>query len=68
MKKRIIYLLLMLGAWAASAFAAPSVVYITFNGSDGTACSRTAPCRTIKHALTVVAAGGVVDIAGSGLL
>jgi len=67
MTKRIIRLVLMLGAWGASAFAAPRVVYVTFNGSDAAACSRTAPCHTITHALSVVAAGGVVDIVGSGL-
>jgi len=67
MTKRIIGFLLILGAWGASAFAAPSVVYVTFNGSDAAVCSRTAPCHTITHALSVVAAGGVVDIAASGL-
>jgi hypothetical protein len=68
MTKWIVCTLLILGACSTHMFAAaPSVVYISFNGSDTAACSRTAPCRTVTHALSVVAAGGVVDIVGSGL-
>ena len=67
MKNKSCALLLALVCCAVPAFAAPSVVYVVFNGSDANPCTRPAPCKTITHALTVVAAGGVVDIASSGL-
>jgi hypothetical protein len=67
MTKRIACLFLMMGAWISSAFAAPTVVYISFSGSDLNACTRAALCRTITHGLSVVASGGTVDIVGSGI-
>ena len=64
MKDKLFGFLLTLVSCAGPAFAvSPSVVYVAFNGSDSSpSCSRPAPCQTITHALTVVAAGGVVDI------
>jgi hypothetical protein len=67
MKNKLCSLLLALVCCAVPAFAAPSVVYVAFNGLDTNPCTRPAPCKTITHALTVVAAGGVIDIASSGL-
>jgi hypothetical protein len=67
MKRKIACLMFLVGALAASSSAAPTVLYITFNGSDAAACTRVAPCRTITHALSVVAPGGIVDIAASGI-
>lgn len=46
--------------------SAQTPVYVAFNGLDTNACTRAAQCRTITHALTVVSAGGVVDITASG--
>ena len=48
------------------AFAAPDMVYVAFNGSDANPCTRVSPCKTITHGLSVVVAGGEVDIIGSG--
>lgn len=67
MKTKPCALLLALVCCALPAFAAPSVVYVAFNGLDTNPCTRPAPCRTITHALTVVAAGGVIGIASSGI-
>ena len=67
MKKNIACLALLVAACVIPAFAvAPDIVYVSYNGSDASPCSRTAPCHTITHALTVVAATGVVDIIASG--
>jgi hypothetical protein len=63
----LIAALAMLFVTAAPAFAASSIVYVAFNGSDSNACTRSAQCKTITHALTVVAADGVVDITSSGI-
>lgn len=52
--------------FAFSAFAQTPVVYVAFNGNDANACSRSAQCKTITHALTVVSDGGVVKITASG--
>jgi hypothetical protein len=60
-------LLLALVCGAVPAVAAPSVVYVAFNGLDTNPCTRATPCKTITHALTVVAPGGVVGIATSGV-
>ena len=49
-----------------SASAQTPTVYVAFNGLDSNTCTRTAQCKTITHALTVVSAGGVVDITASG--
>jgi len=66
MKNKPCALLLALVSCAVPAFAS-SVVYVAFNGSNANPCSRPAPCKTITHSLTVVAAGGVVDITSSGV-
>jgi hypothetical protein len=52
--------------FAAASSAQSSSVYVAYNGSDSNPCTRPAPCQTITHALTVVPAGGVVDIIASG--
>lgn len=46
--------------------SAQNTVYVAFNGLDTNPCTRAAQCKTITHALTVVPAGGVVDITASG--
>lgn len=67
MKSRLYGLLYAVVFCTVPACASPSVVYVAFNGSDSSpSCSRPAPCKTITHALTVVATGGVVDIVASG--
>jgi hypothetical protein len=68
MRKQIVILWLVVAAGLARAFAAaPDIAYVAFNGADTNPCSRTAPCKTITHALSIVAAGGVIDIAATGL-
>jgi hypothetical protein len=67
MKIKLSALLLALVSYAVPAVAAPSVVYVAFNGLDTNPCTRATPCKTITHALTVVAPGGVVGIATSGV-
>jgi len=58
---------LLISASVAPVFGAtPAIIYVNYNGSDKAACTRSAPCKTITHALTVVPAGGVVEIVGSG--
>src|SRR6516164_7706277 len=52
--------------FALSASAQTLIAYVAFNGSDANACTRTAQCKTIAHALTVVLADGVVKITASG--
>lgn len=66
MRNRFLGLLLLL-AGATPAFAASTVVYVSFNGLDTNPCSRPLPCKTITHALTQVAPAGVVDIILSGV-
>jgi hypothetical protein len=68
MKNKLSALLVTLVCSAVPAVAAPSVVYVAaFNGLDTNPCTRPAPCKTITHALTVVAPGGVVGIVSSGV-
>lgn len=68
MRKQFVLLWLVVAAGLASAFAAaPDVAYVAFNGADTNPCSRTAPCKTITHALSIVATSGVVDITATGL-
>ena len=59
-------MVLLVAACFARAFAAAPVVYVAYNGSDTYPCTRTNPCMTITHSLTVVPPGGVVNIVGSG--
>jgi hypothetical protein len=66
MNRRYAVLVFAVVACVAQAFAARNIVYVSFNGSDANACTVAAPCKTISHALTVVAAGGEVDIISSG--
>ena len=67
MRKHLASLALLVAACATPSFAATTeIVYVTFNGSDTNPCTRIAPCKTITHALTVVAPAGHVDIVGSG--
>ncbi|MFI5093881.1 MAG: hypothetical protein ACHQIK_10610 [Candidatus Acidiferrales bacterium] len=68
MRKNIAFLVLLVGASVAQVFAATTstIIYVNYNGSDKTACTRSTPCKTITHALTVVPVGGVVEIVGSG--
>lgn len=67
MSKKLALLAFFLGACAAQALAASNIVYVSFYGSDTFPCTRVAPCKTIAHALSVVAYGGEVDIVGSGV-
>jgi len=66
MRKKAFVLAFLVLACLARSFAASDIVYVTYNGSDANACSRTSPCKTITHALTAVNAGGQVSIVGSG--
>jgi hypothetical protein len=65
MKKQLACLSLLLSVGMIPAFAA-DIVYVSFNGVDTNPCTRAAPCKTITHGLSLVAAGGRVDIVGSG--
>lgn len=68
MSKRIAFLLLMVAACLGRLFAAtPDIVYVAYNGADTNPCTRASVCKTISHALSVVAAGGVVDVIASGM-
>jgi Right handed beta helix region len=67
MRKPIALLAFFLGACAAQALAASNIVYVAFYGSDSFPCTRAAPCKSITHALSIVASGGEVDIVGSGV-
>jgi hypothetical protein len=66
MSTKMFVLAFLVLACLARSFAASDIVYVTYNGSDANACSRTSPCKTITHALTAVNAGGQVSIVGSG--
>ena len=45
----------------------PTKVWISGNGSDGSVgCPANAPCATLNHAFSVVAAGGEIAVAGPG--
>jgi hypothetical protein len=67
MKKNIACLAILVAAGVTRVFAlTPEIVYVAFNGLDTHPCTRLSPCKTITHALSVVGAGGVVDIVGSG--
>lgn len=66
MINKIVLCLSLVAACAVSALAATDVAYVTFNGNDASACTRTAPCKTITHSLGVANAGGVVEIIASG--
>ena len=67
MRKHLASLALLVAACATPSFAATTeIVYVAFNGSNTNPCTRIAPCKTITHALTVVAPAGHVDIVGSG--
>lgn len=65
MKKTVACLALLLSVGVIPA-AAADIAYVAFNGVDTHPCTRIAPCKTITHGLSVVAAGGRVDIIGSG--
>jgi hypothetical protein len=66
-KNRIAWLAVVVAACVTRVFAAPpNIVYVAFNGVNTNPCTRVAPCKTITHALSVVGAGGTVDIVGSG--
>jgi hypothetical protein len=42
-----------------------STLYVRTSGSDSSACTSTAPCRTIAHAVAVAASGDSIDV-GTG--
>ncbi|MGZ4617650.1 MAG: right-handed parallel beta-helix repeat-containing protein [Frankiaceae bacterium] len=48
---------------AAAGGAAGPVLYVAPKGSDSNACTRTAPCATIQHAVNVAHAGATVQVA-----
>lgn len=66
-RSRLLFLVVLSLVSVSPVFAAPSVVYVAFNGSDANPCTRLSPCKTITHALTVVADEGKVTIVGSGI-
>lgn len=47
---------------AGSALAAESTVYVSPSGSDGAACTQSAPCKSFARAASVVADGGTVEV------
>src|SRR5215813_5924406 len=47
---------------ATTASAQPTRVFVAAQGSDGNACTFTAPCRTFQKAHDTVAAGGEIDV------
>jgi hypothetical protein len=63
---KIACLIFFVAGCVAPMFATSNVVYVNYGGSDLNACTRTAPCKTITHALTAVTAGGIVEILNSG--
>ena len=70
MRKSVVRLAGLLGLsciLAAHVFAAPNVVYVSVLGADTNPCSRLLPCKTVTHSLSVVAAGGAVDIVATGI-
>lgn len=67
MKNRILHYALFLAFFGLRALAVTDVAYVAFNGSDTHPCTRLSECQTITHALSVVSAGGVVVITGSGM-
>ena len=48
---------------AASATSAGSVLHVAPNGNNANPCTRTAPCRTISHAVAIAPTGGTVLVA-----
>jgi hypothetical protein len=64
---QLVFLVLLSLVAVSPVFAAPSAVYVAFNGSDANPCTRLAACKTITHALTIVADEGAVVIVGSGI-
>jgi parallel beta helix pectate lyase-like protein len=64
---QLVFLFLLSLVAVSPVFAAPSAVYVAFNGSDANPCTRLAACKTITHALTIVADEGAVVIVGSGI-
>lgn len=65
MKKNVVCLALLLSVDVIPA-AAADIAYVAFNGVDAHPCTRLSPCKTITRGLSVVVAGGRVDIIGSG--
>jgi hypothetical protein len=54
------------GLIAASAAEAQSVRYISINGNDANACTRTAPCRTLARGVQSAPVRGEVRLLNSG--
>jgi hypothetical protein len=54
-----------LHAGTGGAVATESTLYVRTSGSDASACTSTAPCRTITHAVAVAASGDTIDV-GAG--
>ncbi len=50
---------------ASAGLAAGQTLYVRTSGSDSSACTSTAPCRTIAHAVAVAASGDSIDV-GTG--
>jgi hypothetical protein len=50
---------------ASAGLAAGQTLYVKTSGSDTAACTATAPCRTIKHAVAVAGSGDTISV-GSG--
>jgi hypothetical protein len=66
MSRKVLILTMFVLVYLARAFAQSDIVYVSYNGADTHPCTRTSPCQTITHALSVVNAGGQVSIIGSG--
>jgi hypothetical protein len=66
MTNRALLLTILVLACLGSGFAQSDIVYVSYNGLDTHPCTRTSSCQTITHALSVVNAGGQVNIIGSG--
>ena len=67
MKRSLVFVAIAL-LTCLSANAQGNKTYVSYRGADTNACSRVLPCRTVNHALSVIAPGfaGTVDIIDSG--
>jgi Right handed beta helix region len=63
---------LLAAALLCVAFVSPSravtatTVYVSGGGNDANACSLTAPCRSISHAIAVIASGSTISCLDAG--
>lgn len=54
---------ILAAVWVGAAGAAPGVLHVAPGGSDAGACTASAPCKTIGHAVAVASAGQRIAVA-----